>query len=145
MARSIAMLLFVLVAACGPKDQGATRHPLSTDVVQDGGAVFDLAAAYQAGPEGQITLFLSMTSKSLQETDKLVVAVELEGFVVTEGHTEWTGFVPPRQPQRHQVTVRALEVEHARLLVTVRRSVDSEVLAARELPFRVSGTVVTPE
>jgi hypothetical protein len=41
--------------------------------------------------------------------------------------------------------VRALEVEHAVLSVTVRRSVDSEVLARRELPFRVAGTVVMPE
>ena len=35
--------------------------------------------------------------------------------------------------------------EHATLTVTVRRSVDSEVLAFRELPFRVTGTTVTPE
>src|SRR5690606_40425088 len=105
-----------------------------------------LDISYQPKPDAQIQLFLAMSSTSLDEMDKVVVDVELDGFVLVDGVTEWTGFVPPRQPQKHDLTVRAIEGnEHATLTVTVRRSVDSEVLAFRELPFRVTGTTVTPE
>lgn len=143
---TLTTLGLLLVAACGPKNDAPTRHPLDSAVVQDGTATFDLEIAYQAKPEAQIQLFLAMNAKGTEEMDKVVVDVALDGFVLTEGTTEWSGFVPPRQPQKHQVTVRALDdVEHATLTVTVRRSVDSEVLAYRELPFRVTGSVVTPE
>lgn len=146
-ARSIATGVVLLVwLGCGPKEQASTRHPLATATVQDGSAAFELDIAYAPKPEGQIQLLLGMNSTSLEEMDKVVVDVQLEGFVLTEGVTEWSGFVPPRQPQKHDLTVRALDdVEHAMLTVTVRRSVDSEVLAYRELPFRVTGSTVTPE
>jgi hypothetical protein len=148
MARLLATSALVVLFAvgCGPKNQPSTRHPLATAVVQDGTATFDLDIAYAPKADAQIQLFLAMNAKSLDEMDKVVVDVALEGFVLTEGITEWSGFVPPRQPQKHELTVRALEdVEHAMLTVTVRRSVDSEVLAVRELPFRVTGGTVTPE
>ena len=145
-AHKIATAALLLVAACGPKDQASTRHPLEKATVQDGSAAFELDISYEPRPEGQVKLFLAMNSTTLDEMDKVVVDVQLDGFVLTEGVTEWSGFVPPRQPQKHDLTVRALEdVEHAVLTVTVRRSVDSEVLAFRELPFRVTGSTVTPE
>lgn len=138
--------MLTAAVACGPKEQPSTRHPLATATVQDGTASFELDISYQPKPDAQIQLFLAMSSTSLDEMDKVVVDVELDGFVLVDGVTEWTGFVPPRQPQKHDLTVRAIEgTEHATLTVTVRRSVDSEVLAFRELPFRVTGTTVTPE
>lgn len=140
------LLMLVLAVACGGKTPTTTRHPLESATVQDGTAVFDLEISYEQKPDAQITLFLAMNAKGTEEMDKVVIDVGLEGFVLTEGVTEWAGFVPPRQPQKHQVTVRALpDIEHAMLTVTVRRSVDSEVLALRELPFKVVGRVVSPE
>jgi hypothetical protein len=142
---SWAWLLAGLLTACGPKGGGATRQPLGTDVVTDETGEFELTVEYVPQPDRQIQLHLGMKAIGLEEMDKVVVEVDHEGFVLTEGALEWSGFVPPRQPQSFTLTLRALEDATDPVIhVKVSRSVDSEVLLSKEIGFMVSGGVVSP-
>lgn len=127
-----------LGGACGPK---STAEPkvVATESVRDPSGTIEVEMAYQSkGPE-ELDLVFRLRAVGGEEMDKLVLDLNLEGLHLLEGTTEWSGFVPPRQPQTHRVSlVRAQGAEHARATVSVRRSVDSELLMQRELLFRVT-------
>lgn len=101
--------------------------------------------AYQNRGEGQVELVFRLRAVGGEEMDKLVLDLNLDQLHLVEGITEWSGFVPPRQPQTHRVSLMLVEgAEYARATVSVRRSVDSELLMQRELSFRVTDAGLEP-
>jgi len=143
---ALGLALAVGLGACGPKSQASTVKPIAQGTVRDATGMFDLKVGYESRPDRQVELVLAMNAVGTTEMDKVVIDVDVEGFEVTDGSAEWSGFVPPRQPQKHRVTLRALDgEERPTATVTVRRSVDSEVLFSQELAFTVSGSSVVAD
>jgi hypothetical protein len=135
----------VLTSACGKEATGPTRTPLGTDVVSDETGDFELKIEVLPKGDREVELYLGMKALGVDEMDKIYIAVDVDGFVLSEGSVEWTGFVPPRQPQSHQVTFKALDgAEQPKLTVDVFRSADSTLLLKKELAFVVEGTTVRP-
>ncbi len=143
--RAIALTLALGAGACGPKNAAPTRQPLGTELVTDDSGQFELTVEWKPAGDRTVEIHLSMKAVGLEEMDKVVVEVDHEGFQIADGSLEWTGFVPPRQPQSHSVTLQALEdAEEPMVSVDVFRSVDSTLLYHKEIPFLVSGTSVSP-
>lgn len=146
-ARSVLASILVLGMGSGCKKTPATRSPvtLATDTVTDPSGVVEVEIAYTPRPERQIELSFELRAIGIAEMDKIVLEVRLDGFHLVDGQIEWTGFVPPRQPQSHRLTVQAAEdVAQAQIRVSVRRSVDSTLLMEREIAFSVTGDGVKP-
>jgi hypothetical protein len=75
--------------------------------------------------------------------DKLVLDVILDQMVIVNGGVQWSGFVPPRQPQSHSVTVKPLDdAEEPQVRVTVSRSHDSKLLMERVIRFTPDGSLI---
>ena len=143
---ALGVALVLGLGACGPKAKASTVRPIAQGTVRDATGMFDLKVGYEPRPDRQVELVLAMNAVGTTEMDKVVIDVDVEGFEVTDGSAEWSGFVPPRQPQKYSVTLRALDgEERPTATVTVRRSVDSEVLFSQELAFTVSGSNLVAE
>ena len=143
---TLALLILALGAgACGPKNAAPTRQPLGTELVSDDSGDFELTIEWMPAGDRTVQIHLGMKAVGLEEMDKVVVEVDHEGFQIVEGTLEWMGFVPPRQPQSHSVTLQALaDASDPVISVDVFRSVDSKLLYHKEIPFIVSGTSISP-
>ena len=142
--------LFVAVALAGAcrKDGTGTAPPvpISTETFKDTVGEIQIDVGYRAQSGREVEIVVNMKAIGIDEMDKIVLDVTVEGFVLVAGEPEWSGFVAPRQPIRHQVGFKLLdENEHGELLVTVRRSKDSELLYERRLPFVADGDRLAPE
>lgn len=131
--------------ACGPKNAAPTRQPLGTDLVSDETGDFELTVEWKPAGDRAVQIHVGMAAVGLDEMDKIVLEVDHDGFELIDGSLEWMGFVPPRQPQSHTVTLQAREDATDPVVnVDVFRSADSKLLFHKEIPFIVSGSSVSP-
>jgi len=142
--RFAVLLVAATLAACAGKG-GGEPTVLATESVRDPSGAIEVEMAYRNHPKSHVELSFRLRALGTDEMDKLVLDIDLQDLHVVEGSTEWTGFVPPRQPQSHSVVLVLAEgAEFPRATVSVRRSLDSELLMQRELAFRVSGSGLEP-
>lgn len=137
-------VVMLLSGACAPK-AGSELTILGTESVRDPSGAIEVEMAFQNMGEGNVLFAFKLRALGTEEMDKLVLDLKLDGLHLLEGSTEWSGFVPPRQPQTHRVSLVAAEgAERADVTVSVRRSVDSELLMQREFAFRVTPSGLEP-
>ncbi|MBC8071933.1 MAG: hypothetical protein IAG13_26635 [Deltaproteobacteria bacterium] len=144
---AIAISVLLWCAGCR-KDAPATVAPINLvegEIVDDPAKV-RVAIGYRPAPEREIELVVDLAAIGIEEMDKIVVDIVVEGFALVGGEAEWSGFVAPRFPIVHRASFRLLEgTEAGTLAVTVQRSVNSEVLFERTLAFTAEGDRVRPD
>ena len=147
MARVSLSLLasFVVFTACASKQTAPQPAELTSEVIADDSGEMHVALEYL--PKGKdIDFNVLLKGVGTSEMDKVVVEVQVKGLLVTEGQTQWSGFVAPYTKHKLAMTLRAAEgVEFASVTVTVARSVDSHVLMQTEVPFQVSAGSLIPD
>lgn len=147
-ARAIVIVALAGAFAGGCNKKGAaTAEPvaLTNGTFKDDTGEIQIDVGYAPGGDRDLAVVVRMKAIGLDEMDKIVADVVVDGFVLTEGSPEWSGFVAPRQPITHRVEFRLLDdVESGTLTVSVRRSRDSELLYEAALPFAANGTVLEP-
>lgn len=140
-----ALVLFAIVLAggCNKAPQGPALEPVTSDSVEDQGATFKVDVSWQRVGTREAKIVVKMATGGIEQTDKLVVDVKTNGFVITEGVPDWSGFILPREKYTHEVTYKMLdEEESGRIEVTIRRSLDSTMLWDAEMLFDgSSGTI----
>lgn len=141
----LALILLVALASC--KKPPATTSPieLATEEIVEGDKKVKVEIGYLAAPEREVEIVVHLQAIGIEEMDKLVVDITVDGFVLVAGEPEWTGFVAPRIPIRHKASFRMLEgAEAGTLNVKVSRSDNSQVLLERALAFVGEGDRVRP-
>lgn len=130
----------LVLVACR-KDTGTTSPvEVVTTQIADGDATVQLDVGYRALPEREVELVASLSAVGIVESEKLVVDVLVDGFVLVAGEPQWAGFVAPRQPIKHRTSFRMLDGHDAgALTLTVQRSRNSEVLFERRIEFTAEG------
>jgi hypothetical protein len=137
----IGTLALVLVAGCDKAT--ATPMDLGTETVTDESGEVTVTIKALPRPDTESELQFTLKAVGTEEMDKIALDVALDEMWLVEGGAQWSGFVPPRQPQSHRVVVKPLDDAAApRVRVTVSRFRDSEVLMLREIEFSPDGTVV---
>lgn len=140
--RRTAFALVVALAGACRKDGTGTAPPvsISSDTFKDTVGEIQIDVGYRPKAGREVDVVVNMKAIGIDEMDKIVLDVTVNGFVLVAGEPEWSGFVAPRQPIKHEVGFKLLdETEHGELHVTVRRSNDSELLYERVLPFVADG------
>lgn len=150
MQRRIALVLALtaaLATACQKNKQGtAAPLPLTSDTFKDATGEIRIEVGYSPKPTREVEIVARMEAIGLDEMDKIVLDIKVDNFVVLEGNPEWTGFVAPRQPIKHQARFRLLDgTDQGTLTVTVRRSNDSELLYETLLPFVAKDDALAPD
>ena len=148
--RRLAPLLLAgfALSACASKQEAPATVSVHNDTVPEGDASLSLELLYEAKGERKVELILKMQVSGINETEKLVGEVYINGFNIEDGSTRWDGFVPPRQPQTFRVTLGIPEGnDSAKATVSLSRSLDSEVLMREELEFTVDaeGMITGPQ
>lgn len=139
------IIALVAMLACEKKGEGATYHPLSNEHVKQGEATVRFDISYRKVSNKEIEFTIVMVAVGIAQMEKIVVDVAPEGFVIVNGTAEWSGFVPPYERRKHIVTLTPRdEAAEATATVSVRRSVDSELLWQQEFPFRVTKDGIAP-
>lgn len=128
-----AVLMFV---GCSKGPQGPQLQPVVKETVSDGAADFDVEVGVRELPPEQVEIVVELAAIGIEQSEKVVVDVVTEGFVIMDGTKEWTGFVRPREHYEHRVAFKLLDdVQHARATVEVRRSINSELLWEAPIEF----------
>ena len=148
--RAIVVLLgwfAVVVGGCNKREAGtAAPVELVSGKFKDDTGEIQIDVGYVAGRDRDVAVVVRMTTIGLEEMDKIVADVVVDGFVLVDGSPEWSGFVPPRQPITHRVRFRLLDGgDSGTLTVSVRRSRDSELLYETPLTFVANGSVLAPQ
>lgn len=141
---ALAAVLGLLPSACTNKqDTGPTLAPAVTDTVEDQGATFQVKVSWQNKTPQEVEIVVEMAATGIEQTDNLVVDVKANGFVITEGVPDWTGFILPRERYTHRVSYKMLDdTDQGRAAVSIRRTLDSTMLWDAELLFeRADGSV----
>lgn len=141
---ALAAVLGLLPSACTKKqDTGPTLTPAVTDTVEDQGATFQVEVSWQNKTPQEVEIVVEMAATGIEQTDNLVVDVKTNGFVITEGVPDWTGFILPRERYTHRVSYKMLDdADQGRAAVSIRRTLDSTMLWDAELLFeRADGSV----
>jgi hypothetical protein len=142
---ALALAIALALVACQKKNDGATAHPLSEEQIKDGEATVRVDVSYRSVSKNEIELVVDLVAVGIEQMDKIVVDVAPDGFVVVEGVAEWSGFVPPYERHKHKVTLQPRDdAADATATVSVRRSLDSELLWQREFPFQVGSGGIAP-
>jgi hypothetical protein len=146
--RSLVVLaVAALSAAACRKDGPGTAPPiqLATHHISDDTGQVQVDIGYRAEPEREVEIVVDLKAIGIEEMDKIVVDIVVDGFVLVAGEPEWSGFVAPRLPIKHHARFRLLDGNDAgTLTVTVHRSMNSEVLFEAPLPFSADGDRVKP-
>lgn len=145
-------MLFVGLACAalgGCKKKGpGTAEPVAivSGTFKDDTGEVKIDVGYTAGRDRDLEIVLRLNAIGLEEMDKIVADVVVDGFVLSEGSPEWSGFVPVRQPITHRVGFRLLDdADGGTLTVSVRRSRDSELLYEAPLTFVANDGVLVAE
>ena len=140
---AVVLFALVLVGGCNKAPQGPVLEPVTSDSVQDEGATFQVDVSWQRVAQREAKIVVKMTTVGIEQTDSLVVDVKSNGFVITDGVPDWTGFIRPREKYTHDVSYKLLDdVDSGRIEITIRHSVDSTMLWDAELLFDASsGTI----
>ena len=137
---AVAILGLALACGCNKEATGPTVSPAVTDTVEDQGATFQVDVGWRAVTATEVELVVKMTATGIEQTDKLVVDVKTNGFVVTQGVPDWSGFIQPREKYTHRVSYQLLDDEDSgRATVTISRSMDGTLLWDTELLFAKDG------
>ncbi|MCA9707422.1 MAG: hypothetical protein KDK70_16340 [Myxococcales bacterium] len=137
---AVAILGLALACGCNKDAAGPTVSPAVTDTVEDQGATFQVDVGWRAVTATEVELVVKMTATGIEQTDKLVVDVKTNGFVVTQGVPDWSGFIQPREKYTHRVSYQLLDDEDSgRATVTISRSMDGTLLWDTELLFAKDG------
>lgn len=135
--RTASALGLAFAIGCAKPPPSSSVHPAGQGTVEDQGAVFDVEVGWIAVSAEEVEIAVELTAKSIEQTDKLVIDLSTNGFVVAAGTSQWTGFVQPREHYTHRVTYKMLDdVDSGRATVTLRRSMDGTLLWDTELLFR---------
>ncbi len=142
MLRALALALVTATSvACASKPPAAEAQFVTKEIVRDNEVPFNIELGYLSRPPDEVEIVIKMSATSIDQTDKLVINVETHGFVLSEGTAEWNGFIQPRQRYKHQLVLKLLDDEQsARATVSVRRSMDSELLWQSDLLFESDGS-----
>lgn len=134
-----ALLVGLLCGACQKQATGPTLSPAVTDTVEDQGATFQVKVSWQPKAPDEVEIVVEMAATGIEQTDNLVVDVKSNGFVITEGVPDWTGFILPRERYSHRVSYKMLDdVDQGRAGISIRRTLDSTMLWDTELLFERS-------
>jgi hypothetical protein len=149
MSRAALLLVALATVPLGgcKKQDRATADPvaITSGTFKDETGEIAIDVGYVAGKDRDLQIVVNMRALGLEEMDKIVVDVVVDGFVLVEGSPEWSGFVAPRQPIEHAVRFRLLDgAADGTLTVSVRRSRDSELLYEAALPFAADGSKLAP-
>ena len=145
MRYAYALVVALALVGCQKKQDGPTAHPLAQEHVKDKEATVRVDVSYRANSKTQIELVVDMVAVGIAHMDKIVVDIAPDGFVIVNGTAEWSGFVPPYERRKHTVTLEPREdAAAATATVSVRRSVDSELLWQQEFPFEVTSDGIAP-
>jgi hypothetical protein len=140
----LAVLLPVLaglVVGCKRTPAGPTT--VATDSFTDGAAMVEVELGFSPAGPREIDLVVDLRAVGVEQMDRVVVQLEVGDFHLVDGDARWSGFVPPRDPQRHTVRLVAVDGQDApRLPVSISRSRDSHVLFSTVLDLRVVDDVV---
>lgn len=137
-SRKLAFLLALAapLAACKKTASGPTV--VATETANDGSAMLEVDFGYEARGEREMDLVVNMRAIGVEQMDKIVVQVEVGDFHVSDGTAQWTGFVPPRDPKKFVVTLKAIEeTDSPAVTVNISRSLDSQMLMSQTLEFVV--------
>lgn len=135
---ALAFSALALLSSC---DKPTTSPlDLGTETLSDdtGEVRVEMALLDRPGPETELSFKLAAVGT--EEMDKIALDVAVDEMYVIEGGAQWSGFVPPRQPQSHRVVVKPIDNASApRVRITISRFHDSEVLMQREIRFTPEG------
>lgn len=135
------LLAVVLASACDKATVAPTDLGTETVTDESGEVRVEIKALPRPGTESELQFTLKAIGT--EEMDKIALDVALDEMWLVEGGAQWSGFVPPRQPQSHRVVVKPIdEASEPRVRITVSRFRDSEVLMLREIAFSPDGTLV---
>jgi hypothetical protein len=142
---ALALIAAVAIVGCQKKQDGSTAHPLAQENVKVDEATVRVDVSYRANSDTQIELVIDMAAVGIEHMEKIVVDISPDGFVIVEGTAEWSGFVEPYERHKHKVTLEPREdAAAATATVSVRRSVDSELLWQQEFEFQVTSDGIAP-
>lgn len=135
------LAIALVVVACRKQDADSTTPiEMARERITDADATIELKISYRALPQREIELIAALSAVGIVETEKLVVDVLVDGFVLVGGEPQWSGFVAPRQPIKHRTSFRLLDGnDSSALTLSVHRSRNSEVLFERRIEFASDG------
>lgn len=140
-ARYLALLVLFTLGACD--DKTASPLDLGTETAADESGKVQVEIRAVPRPGGETELRFSLKAVGTEEMDKLALDVAMDEMWLVEGAAQWSGFVPPRQPQSHRVVVEPIDGASApRVRISVSRFRDSVVLMQREVQFTPEGRIL---
>lgn len=135
------LALLLTLGACDK--QTASPVDLGTETAADESGKVQVEISAMPRPGGESELRFSLKAVGTEEMDKLALDVAMNEMWLVEGGAQWSGFVPPRQPQSHRVVVKPIDgASDPRVRITVSRFRDSVVLMQREVAFSPDGQIV---
>lgn len=123
----------------------ATTSPLDlgTETATDESGSVSVEISLLERPSNESELSFTLKAVGIEEMDKLALEVVTEHMFLVEGGGQWSGFVPPRQPQSHRVVVKPVDdAQDPHVRISVRRFRDSEILMQREVHFTPEGAYI---
>ncbi len=140
-SRVLSTFALVLLATSSSCDAASTSPlDLGTETVSDDSGTVEIDIALLDRPGSETELQFKLRAVGTDEMDKIALDVALDEMFLVEGGAQWSGFVPPRQPQSHRVVVKPVdEATEPRVRISVSRFRDSEVLMQREVSFTPDG------
>ncbi|MGH1347568.1 MAG: hypothetical protein ACRBN8_38785 [Nannocystales bacterium] len=139
--RFAALALAVLTLASGCDKPSTSPLDLGSGTASDESGTVNVEMTLLDRPGNESELSFRLVAVGTEEMDKLALDVAVDEMFVVDGVAQWSGFVPPRQPQSHRVVVKPVDGASApRVRVKVSRFRDSQVLMLREVNFSPDGT-----
>lgn len=135
---ALALATLAIVSSC---DKPSTSPlDLGTETLSDGSGTVTVEMTLLDRPGTETELSFRLQAVGTEEMDKIALDVAVDEMFLVEGVAQWSGFVPPRQPQSHRVVVKPIDNATApRVRISVSRFRDSEVLMQREVQFSPDG------
>lgn len=142
-----AALSFALFAlgpiSCANKAQAVEPQTVLSELVTDPTGQIQVDVSYNPNPPDRIELIVELAGVGIEEMDKVAIDVEVDGFTVIEGSSQWAGFVPPREHRKHRMLLRAAEgAEFGTVTVAMTRFHDSTLLWEDSAAFEFTGGTI---
>ncbi len=139
----IALACAVLALASGCDKPSTSPLDLGTATASDESGKVSVEMTLLDRPGNESELSFRLVAVGTEEMDKLALDVAVDEMFLVDGVAQWSGFVPPRQPQSHRVVVKPVDNATApRVRIKLSRFRDSEVLMQREVVFSPEGTYI---
>ncbi len=139
----LALAAAALFWVCSCDKPSASPLDLGTETASDESGTVSVEISLVDRPGNESELNFTLKAVGIEEMDKLALEVVTDHMFLVEGGGQWSGFVPPRQPQSHRVVVKPVDdAEQPHVRISVRRFRDSEVLMQREVHFTPQGEYI---